>query len=88
MADDNPSIVRTPLVIAMWEPFARALGWPRKQLGFEQIIELARSNQGFAEFGHPEFGSFKLVHTNPDFSTSGWRRSWPSTTPPPARRRA
>src|SRR5215207_3014687 len=70
-ADENPSIVRTPLVIAMWEPFARALGWPRKQLGFEQIIQLARSNEGFAEFGHPEFGSFKLVHTNPDFSTSG-----------------
>jgi Ca-activated chloride channel family protein len=70
-ADENPSIVRTPLVIAMWEPFARALGWPRKQLGFEQIIQLARSNQGFAAFGHPEFGSFKLVHTNPDFSTSG-----------------
>ena len=69
--DDSPSIVRTPLVIAMWEPFARALGWPRKQIGFEQVIRLARSNQGFAEFGHPEFGSFKLVHTNPDFSTSG-----------------
>jgi Ca-activated chloride channel family protein len=71
VADENPSIVRTPLVIAMWEPFARALGWPRKQLGFEEVIRLARSNQGFAEFGHPEFGSFKLVHTNPDFSTSG-----------------
>ena len=70
-ADDNPSIVRTPLVIAMWEPFAKALGWPREPIGFEQVISLARSNQGFAEFGHPEFGRFKLVHTNPDFSTSG-----------------
>ena len=69
--DENPSIVRTPLVIAMWEPFARALGWPKRQIGFEQIIQLARSNQGFAAFGHPEFGRFKLVHTNPDFSTSG-----------------
>ena len=69
--DENPSIVRTPLVIAMWEPFARALGWPQKQLGFEEIIQLARSGQGFAEFGRPEFGTFKLVHTNPDFSTSG-----------------
>ena len=55
----------------MWEPFAEALGWPDRQIGFEQIIRLARSNQGFAEFGHPEFGRFKLVHTNPDFSTSG-----------------
>ena len=69
--DENPSIVRTPLVIAMWEPFAEALGWPQRQIGFEQIIQLARSNQGFAAFGHPEFGRFKLVHTNPDFSTSG-----------------
>jgi Ca-activated chloride channel family protein len=70
-AEESPSIVRTPLVIAMWRPFAEALGWPRQQIGFDQIIELARSNQGFAEFGHPEFGRFKLVHTNPDFSTSG-----------------
>jgi len=70
-AEESPSIVRTPLVIAMWRPFAQALGWPQRQIGFDQIIELARSNQGFAEFGHPEFGRFKLVHTNPDFSTSG-----------------
>jgi Ca-activated chloride channel homolog len=70
-ARESESIVRTPLVIAMWEPFARALGWPRKRIGFEQIIRLARSNQGFASVGKPQFGRFKLVHTNPDFSTSG-----------------
>ncbi|MFL5865663.1 MAG: VWA domain-containing protein, partial [Thermoleophilaceae bacterium] len=68
---DNPSIVRTPLVIAMWEPFAKALGWPKKKIGFAQIIKLARSNQGFAAYGKPQYGRFKLVHTNPDFSTSG-----------------
>jgi Ca-activated chloride channel homolog len=69
--EENASIVRTPLVIAMWEPFAEALGWPDEQIGFEQIIRLARSGQGFAEYGRPEFGRFKLVHTNPDYSTSG-----------------
>ncbi|HEV2785561.1 MAG TPA: substrate-binding domain-containing protein [Solirubrobacteraceae bacterium] len=69
--DDNPSIVRTPLVIAMWEPMARALGYPRKKLGFADILKLARSNQGWAAYGKPEYGQFKLVHTNPDFSTSG-----------------
>src|SRR3954454_12642584 len=26
VADENPSIVRTPLVIAVWEPMAKALG--------------------------------------------------------------
>jgi Ca-activated chloride channel family protein len=69
--DDPPSIVRTPLVIAMWKPMARALGWPKKPIGFEEILALARSRQGWGAYGHPEFGSFKLVHTNPDFSTSG-----------------
>jgi Ca-activated chloride channel family protein len=69
--DTNPSIVRTPLVIAMWEPMAQALGYPRKQIGFADILKLARSNQGWAAYGRPEFGRFKLVHTNPDYSTSG-----------------
>ena len=69
--EDNPSIVRTPLVIAMWEPFAKALGYPQKTIGFDELTKLAVSNQGFARFGKPEFGRFKLVHTNPDFSTSG-----------------
>ncbi len=69
--DDNPSLVRTPLVIAMWEPLARALGWPAKQVGFEQVLELALDKRGWAAYGKPTFGQFKLGHTNPDFSTSG-----------------
>src|SRR3954451_21264818 len=68
---DNPSIVRTPLVIAMWEPMAQALGYPAKKLGFGDILKLAKDPQGWAAVGRPEFGPFKLVHTNPDFSTSG-----------------
>src|SRR3954454_17709368 len=70
-AETAPSIVRTPLVIAMWEPMARALGYPRKPLGFADVLALAASHKGWAAFGRPEFGAFKLVHTSPDFSTSG-----------------
>ena len=69
--EEAPSIVRTPLVIAMWEPMARALGYPKKKLGFADVLRLATSGKGWADFGHPEFGDFKLVHTSPDFSTSG-----------------
>jgi Ca-activated chloride channel family protein len=71
VADENASIVRTPLVIAMWEPMAKVLGYPRRKLGFKDILKLARSDKGWAAYGRPEFGDFKLVHTNPDFSTSG-----------------
>lgn len=69
--DDNPSIVRSPLVIAMWEPLARALGWPKKRVGFADVLRLARDPRGWGSVGHPEFGRFKYVHTNPDVSTSG-----------------
>jgi Ca-activated chloride channel family protein len=71
VAQDNPSLARTPLVIAMWEPLARALGWPKKQVGFGEVLKLATSRGGWADYGHPEYGRFKLGHTNPDFSTSG-----------------
>ena len=69
--EDNPSIFRTPLVIAMWEPMAQALGWPKKPLGFEDILRLTRSKAGWAQYGKPQYGDFKLVHTNPDYSTAG-----------------
>jgi Ca-activated chloride channel homolog len=69
VADDNPSIVRTPLVIAMWKALADAYGYPEKPLGYEQLAELALG--GWGAIGKPQFGPFKYVHTNPDYSTSG-----------------
>jgi Ca-activated chloride channel homolog len=69
VADENPSIVRTPLVIAMWEQLADAYGYPERKLGYKELSELATG--GWAAVGKPEFGPFKYVHTNPDFSTSG-----------------
>jgi Ca-activated chloride channel family protein len=68
---DNPKLARSPVVIAMWEDEARALGWPAKPLGWADVLAEARSSKGWAAHGHPEWGSFRLGHTNPDFSTSG-----------------
>jgi len=69
--DANPSLVRTPLVIAMWEAEAKALGWPREQTSWAQILKMATSSAGWAQYGLPTYGQFRLGHTNPDFSTSG-----------------
>jgi Ca-activated chloride channel family protein len=71
VGETNPSIVRTPLVIAMWEPMARVLGWPKKPVSFDDILRLATARDGWAAAGKPQFGRFKYVHTNPDSSTSG-----------------
>ncbi|WP_217924986.1 VWA domain-containing protein [Miltoncostaea oceani] len=69
--DENSSLVRTPLVIAMPEPMARALGWPDTPLGWQDILAEATGGRGWAAHGHPEWGRFKFGQTNPDFSTSG-----------------
>ncbi len=71
IADRNASFVRTPLVIAIWEDQAQALGWPAKALGWEEILAESQNAEGWAKYGHPEWGPFRLGHTNPDFSTSG-----------------
>ena len=69
--DDTPSIAQTPLVIAMPQPMAQALGWPDKELGWADVLSLARDPKGWGGKGHAEWGAFKLGKTNPNFSTSG-----------------
>jgi len=63
--------ILTPLTIAMPQPMASALGYPDKPVGWSDILRLATSKQGWAAFGHPEWGPFRLGKTNPNFSTSG-----------------
>ncbi len=64
-------VVLSPLVIAMWKPMAQALGWPTKQLGWKDLLRVNSNPKGWAAFDHPEWGSFKLGHTHPEFSNSG-----------------
>ncbi len=68
---ETPSIAQTPLVIAMPQPMAEALGWPAKPLGWGDILSLTQDPKGWGGKGHAEWGAFKLGKTNPDFSTSG-----------------
>ena len=72
MASSKPvSFMLTPLVIGMPKPMADALGYPQKPIGWADIAQLATSGEGWAKYGHPEWGAFKLGKTNPNFSTSG-----------------
>ena len=71
MAGQGTPFMNTPLVIAMPEPMAEALGWPDEPLGWQDVFALADDPQGWAAYGHPEWGEFRLGKTNPNFSTSG-----------------
>jgi Ca-activated chloride channel family protein len=66
-----PSLMQSPLVIAMPEDMARALGWPDRQLGWKSIFELAQDPRGWAAHGQSKWGAFRLGKTNPQLSTSG-----------------
>ncbi len=68
---DAPSFMLTPLVIAMPKPMATALGWPKTPIGYGDLLALSKDPTGWAGKGHPEWGTFKLGKTNPNFSTSG-----------------
>jgi Ca-activated chloride channel homolog len=71
LAPAGTPFMLTPLVIAMPKPMAEALGWPDKQLGFADLVELATNPDGWGSVGHPEWGPFRLGKTNPNYSTSG-----------------
>lgn len=69
--DDYTNVASTPLVLAMPQPMAKALGWPRKALGWSDVLDLAKNPDGWKSVGHPEWGQFTLGKTNPTVSTSG-----------------
>ena len=71
IAPPSEPFMLTPLVIAMPEPMASALGYPETPIGFSDIVRLAQDPAGWAAYGHPEWGPFRLGKTNPNFSTSG-----------------
>jgi Ca-activated chloride channel homolog len=71
IASDGAPFMLTPLVIAMPKPMADALGYPEKPVGFADIVALSKNAEGWAAYGHPEWGPFRLGKTNPNFSTSG-----------------
>jgi Ca-activated chloride channel family protein len=65
------NLVLSPVVIAMWQPMAEALGYGKKPIGWADILALARNQKGWAAYGYPQWGSFKFGHTHPAYSNSG-----------------
>lgn len=48
LADDNESVVSTPIVLAMPEAKARALGWPEAAIGWSDLLALTNHPAGWA----------------------------------------
>lgn len=65
------NLVLSPVVIALWQPMAEALGWPARRLGWSDILALAQDDRGWAAHGQPAWGTFRFGHTHPEHSNSG-----------------
>jgi Ca-activated chloride channel family protein len=68
---ETPSLMQSPLVLAMPKPMAQALGWPNTPVGWADVLKLANDPNGWGRYGHPEWGRFRLGKTSPVQSTSG-----------------
>lgn len=71
LVDRTTELVLSPVVIAMWKPMAEAIGWGERPVGWSDILELVRNEEGWGAYGYPQWGQFKFGHTHPEYSNSG-----------------
>jgi Ca-activated chloride channel homolog len=64
-------VATTPMVMAMPEPMAKAIGWPRTNIGWRELIGVVAEQKGWKALGQPQWGAFKLGKTDPNLSTPG-----------------
>lgn len=71
LPDRRPSLARSPVVIAMPQPMAKALG-PKtvKKLTWNDLATTYAGGH-WAQYDHGSWGGFKVAMTNPTVSTAG-----------------
>jgi len=67
----HPSIMSSPLVVAMPEMMAKVFLEKNPNPGWADILKLATAPGGWGSLGHPEWGEFKLGRDHPELSSSG-----------------
>jgi Ca-activated chloride channel family protein len=75
LIESRGRLVRSPIVLAMWEEMVKAAGWERREVGWNNLADLIedlrKDGKGWATLGHKEWGAFKFAHTHPQLSNSG-----------------
>ncbi len=70
LPDKQPSLARSPAVLAMPEPMGKAIGAPHTKLTWHDLAT-AYAGSLWAQHGHPDWGEFKVDMTDPTVSTAG-----------------
>jgi Ca-activated chloride channel homolog len=66
----TPSLIQSPLVIAMPQQMAETLRRSGEGVGWNSVLKFAQDQLGWDRYGKP-WGRFRLGKTNPMISTSG-----------------
>lgn len=69
--DRQPSIGRSPAVLAMPKPMAEKLGWPQQPLKWQTVVDAATQKMNWSTYGQPTWGPFRFGMTDPAKSTAG-----------------
>ncbi|GAA4688493.1 substrate-binding domain-containing protein [Phytohabitans rumicis] len=67
----SPSLATSPAVMAMQQPMAEALGWPKRELGWTDLVGAFAGGKTWAQFGHPEWGPLRIGMADPTRSGTG-----------------
>jgi Ca-activated chloride channel family protein len=70
-AEPPPSLASSPVVLAMQQPMAEALGWPDQEIGWTDLLGTFGGGQTWEQFGHPEWGKLRLGIADPTRTTAG-----------------
>ncbi len=65
------SVATSPVVLAVRQPLAQALGWPQRQLGWTEVIGAFAQPGVWQQAKHPEWASLRVGLTDPAVSTAG-----------------
>lgn len=68
---DPTSIASSPVVLAVRRPVMQALGWPQKQLGWQEVLGAFSNPDTWNQVGHPEWANMRVGITDPTMSTAG-----------------
>jgi Ca-activated chloride channel family protein len=71
MPDLQPSLARTPTVIAMPKQMADAAGMDGAPLTWKQIVDKLSAATGWGGYSHPDWGAFRIGLADPESSTAG-----------------
>ncbi len=64
-------VASSPVVAAIPEPMAKAVGWPDRVVELDQLVAIAQDPAGWGRFGHPEWGRVRVGWQSPQESSAG-----------------